>query len=213
MRKSFWSASSAAVAVLVGVAVWQLWPSDETVVSVPARVCDKSLPAKAAAQILPKSGKKYFEYINGTGFGAEFRPGESPPTCTLTGGGQRIRVEYNRHFNAPSLEIMAADDARAKVREESRTPGNASLSIGESYGYTSKHGAALLIDCRDDGETGIIEVSVDARKDSSANSSDTEAFAELAAETLRMATRQVYRCDNSTALPAGLPTLGTPRGA
>ncbi|WJV46490.1 hypothetical protein [Streptomyces flavofungini] len=213
MRKSWWGAGSAAVAVFVGVAAWQLWPSDETAVSVPARVCDGSLPAKAAAQILPKSGKRYFEYINGTGFGTAFRSGEAPPTCTFTGGGQRIRVEYNRHFNEPSLEIMAADDARKRVRKESKSPGKVSLSIGESYGYASSHGAALLLDCRDDGDTGIIEVSVDARTDSSADSSDTKAFAELAAETLRMATRHVYRCDNSTALPAGPPTLDAPRKA
>ncbi|QIB43833.1 MULTISPECIES: hypothetical protein [Streptomyces] len=171
------------------------------------------MPAKAAAQILPKSGKRYFEYINGTEFGTAFRPGEPPPTCTVTGGGQRIRVEYNRHFNEPSLGITAADDARGQAKKESKTPGNASLSVGESYGYASKHGAALLLDCRDDGETGVIEVSVDAGKEFSADSSDTKAFAELATEALRMVTRQVYRCDSNTPLPAGPPTLGAPRGA
>ncbi|MFD0417150.1 hypothetical protein [Streptomyces sp. NPDC127108] len=213
MRRTLWGAVSAAVAASVGVAVWQLSPSDETAVSVPARVCDESLPAKAVAQILPKSGKEYFEYINGNAFGTTFRPGESPPICTVTGGGQRIRVEYNRHFNAPSLEIMAADDARKQAKKESKAPGNASLSAGESYGYASEHGAALLLDCRDDGETGIVEVSVDAGKDFSADSSDIKAFAELAAETLRMATRQVYHCDDSKPLPAGPPALGAPRGA
>lgn len=43
------------------------------------------------------------------------------------------------------------------------------------------------------------------------DNSDPKAFADLTAETLRLAARDVYKCAASSSLPTGPPTLGHPR--
>lgn len=213
-RKSkLWVAFSAVVAVSAGVAVWRLWPSHEPAVSVPARVCTKTLPAEAVTQLLPKSGKKYHEYISGSiGFGAPDRPEEPPPSCKFSGGGRRVSIEHNHVFNSDSLGVWSADEARRKVEKESKLQGSVPVSLGRSYGYTRERGAVLLLDCRDRDMEGVIEVSVRDQDDSVSAESDAAAFAELAADTMRLARHKVYQCDGGATLPSGPPTLGASKG-
>ncbi|GHE73594.1 hypothetical protein GCM10018785_47140 [Streptomyces longispororuber] len=207
-----WGTVSLVAAALVGVAVWLMWPSSEPVVSLPARVCDEALPTGAPAALLPRTGKDYYESVVGSvEFNAPHDPAEPSPACNFSGGGRHITVEHDRHFNDKSLAIRAADEAKEAVAEEAQLPGRAPLSLGRSYGYAWKHGAVLLLNCRDEGEEGVIKVNVYDWKKFASEDSDAKAFGELAADTLRMATKSVYRCDHRSALPGGPPRLGRPR--
>ncbi|GHC49081.1 hypothetical protein GCM10010349_13160 [Streptomyces flavofungini] len=212
-KPKLWGAVSAVVAISAGVAVWQLWPSDAPAVSVPARVCTKSLPADSVSQLLPKNGKRYYEYINGdAGFGAPHRPEEPSPSCNFSGGGRWVSVEYNRVFNAKSLGVWSADEARRKVEKGSSIQGSVPVSLGQSYGYAREHDAVLLLNCRDRDMAGVIEVTVRDEGDFASNESDAKAFAELAADVMRLARKKVYQCDEGATLPSGPPTLGAPKG-
>ncbi|MEU1705121.1 hypothetical protein ABZ478_06910 [Streptomyces sp. NPDC005706] len=61
-----WS-TAAAVGVLAVACVvaWQLWPSDDADVAVPARVCDDALPGADVAALLPENGKPFTQWHAG----------------------------------------------------------------------------------------------------------------------------------------------------
>ncbi|KUF13036.1 hypothetical protein [Streptomyces silvensis] len=207
-----WGAVATVIVLSGGLVVWKAWPTPENV-SAPARVCEESLPAESATRLLPKHGDSYTEYITGsTEFGAAHRAEEPPPTCNFTGGGRRVVVEYNRHLNVDSIEMRSADEARERVERASRASGRTPLALGKAQGYAWAHGAVLLLDCSRSGLTGVVEASVGDGRDYTSATSDPEAFAALAADTLRLAGQKVYHCEGSAALPPGAPRLGTPRG-
>ncbi|MVO83429.1 hypothetical protein GPA10_01325 [Streptomyces sp. p1417] len=119
-------------------------------------------------------------------------------------------MEYSQHLN--STTIKNADKAKDQVAREAAEPGSIPLRLGNAHGYAWKHAAVLLLDCPKGKYPGIVEVSVDDRRDVEAGSADAEAFAALAADTLRLAGQKVYHCEGSAALPPGAPRLGKPRG-
>ncbi|MFD9863381.1 hypothetical protein [Streptomyces alboflavus] len=59
---------------------------------------------------------------------------------------------------------------------------------------------------------GVIEVSVRDQDDFASDESDAKAFAELAADAMRLARHKVYQCDEGANLPSGPPDLGAPKG-
>lgn len=205
---TLWVAVALVAVTSAGVAAWMFRPASKPLVSIPERVCAKSLPGKAVTELLPKRGKEYRDYISGADKFDVPHTGPAPD-CDLSGGGRWIRVKYNQHLNSDT--IKNADKAKEQVAREGAEPGSVPLRLGDARGYAWKHAAVLHLDCPEGKFPGIVEVSVDDRREFQADSSDAEAFAALAADTLRLAGRKVYRCEGAASLPEGPPQLGTPR--
>ncbi|MFD9881338.1 hypothetical protein ACFWZT_07720 [Streptomyces alboflavus] len=205
-KRNLWTAVTMALLTSIGVAVWQLWPASAPAVSVPDRVCDKRLSGKIAADLLPEEGEPYWENT-GDGFGV---PHDGPtPDCTIAADDREVSVEYFRYLDTDMHKY------RHKAREEAELvasiPGSVPLRLGEARGHASKRAAILLLNCPMRGYPGTVTASVYGMSGFPPDSSDVKAFAELTAETLRLAARDVYKCGSSPSLPTGSPTLGRPR--
>ncbi|WP_157855995.1 hypothetical protein [Streptomyces aureocirculatus] len=205
-KRNLWVAVSVTLVSSVGVVVWQLWPASAPAVSVPDQVCGNTLPGNLAADLLPKSGSKYWEDI-GEEFGVPYTG--PTPDCTIAAGDRELSVTYFQYLDLKRVKTI--DKAVERVEREAEEPGSAPLRLGEARGYASKRAAVLLLNCPTKGNPRIIEASVHDVDRSASAGSNTKAFAELTAETLRLAARDVYKCGGSPALPSGSPSLGRPR--
>ncbi|MER5305431.1 hypothetical protein ABT039_39030 [Streptomyces lasiicapitis] len=205
-KRNLWTAVAVALVTAAGVAVWQLWPASAPAVAVPDRVCERTLPGNLAADFLPETGDKYWENV-GDEFGAPYTG--PTPDCILSAGGRRVMVEYNKFLDTDRYKTR--HDAEEKVERVASNPGSAPLRLGEARGYASKHVAILLLNCSMQGYPGTITASVFGMSGFPSDSSNAKAFAELTAETLRLAARDVYKCPSGPALPTGSPSLGQPR--
>ncbi|GGR69744.1 hypothetical protein GCM10010252_04770 [Streptomyces aureoverticillatus] len=207
-KRNLWMVVAVAVVTSSGVAAWLLWPASKPAVSVPERVCAKKLSGKPAANLLPKRGERYQEYGNHLEeFGSPYAG--PPPICTFVAGDRRVTVDYGKFLDTDRYKTR--HEAEEQVERVASNPGSAPLRLGEARGYTSKRAAILLLNCPMQGYPGTITARVYDKDDFPSDSSDPKAFAELTAETLRLAARDVYKCRGSSALPTGSPTLGQPR--
>ncbi|WP_405660587.1 hypothetical protein [Streptomyces sp. RK9] len=205
-KRNLWTAVAVALVTAAGVAVWQLWPASDPAIAVPDRVCGRTLPGHLVADFLPEAGEQYWENV-GDEFGVPYTG--PTPECILSAGGRRVMVEYNKFLDTGRYK--ARHDAEDKVERIANNPGSVPLRLGEARGYVSKHVAILRLNCPMQGAPGTITASVFGISGFPPGRSDEKAFAELTAETLRVAARDVYKCASSSALPTGSPSLGQPR--
>lgn len=204
-KRNLWVAVTVALVASAGVAVWQLWPAGAPAVSVPDRVCAKKLPGKIAADLLPEEGEPYWENSE-DGFGGLH---EAPtPDCTIGADDREVDVSYFRYSDTDMHKFR--HKAEEEVDRVARTPGSTPLRLGEARGYASKHAAVLILNCPMQRYPGTLTASVHGVRGFPSADSDPKAFAELTAETLRLAARDVYKCRSSSALPTGSPVLGRP---
>ncbi|MFH8794344.1 hypothetical protein [Streptomyces sp. NPDC017941] len=207
-RRNLWTAVAVALVTSAGVAVWQLWPTDASTIAIPDQVCGRTLPGKLAADLLPDTGDQYQERV-GNGFGA---PENGPtPECILSAGGRRVMVEYNKFLDTDLHKTRR--QAEEKVERVAKNPGSVPLRLGDARGYGAKYVAILSLNCPMQGYQGTVTASAFGMSGFPSDSSKAQAFAELTAETLRLAARNVYKCTGSgtSALPGGPPSLGRPR--
>ncbi|MGA4839900.1 hypothetical protein [Streptomyces sp. G45] len=208
-KGSFWIAVAAALLASAGVAIWKLWPTDAPAVAVPDRVCANTLPGKLAADLLPKRGDQYWENV---GPGDRFDVPYTGPTpdCTFASGDREVSVMYFQYVDVD--RVKSIDEAKEKVEREAEGPGSAPLRLGEARGYASKRAAVLLLNCPMRENPRIIEARVYHRGSLPSDGLGAKKLAALASEVMRLAAKDVYKCDSDSALPAGEPTLGQPRG-
>ncbi|MCX5082027.1 hypothetical protein ACWCOW_26340 [Streptomyces sp. NPDC001939] len=209
-RDARWKVPAAVVVVLLvlgGLGGWLLWPDEEPVVAVPAKVCEASLPGGAVKGLVPERGEKFREE-NAYNFATA---GHSPEAvrrwglgqCQLTGGGASVKVEYRL--------LQGGDYTRADVDTDARESGSTPLALGAAGGYLKGPGAHLFVDCpvRPGGDE-LLEVSVGVggngadEKDRAVRSSASA----LAADAARHVARDIRRCPGAENLPSGPPRIG-----
>ncbi|MEV0775575.1 hypothetical protein [Streptomyces sp. NPDC050428] len=188
------------VAILAGLGVWALWPSDEPVIAVPDRVCGGALPGGPVGDLLPERGKGFEEELVGSS-----SPGSISPVwkCRVLGGGQSVYLAYS-----PILD--PADYGPEDITRDARKPGNVPLSWGTNKGYVEGKTVSLFVGCENsDGGDVLLEVSATVnRGERNLTDATTRGKAvALAADTARFAAPRVEVCKPGT-LPETAPEIG-----
>lgn len=186
-----------------GIAAWRFWPASEVPVAVPNRVCDRVLPGDVVSKLLPDKGKEFQESVSGE---VDFNEvTNKPPTCRLSAGGRIIAVSYD-HF-AESKFTSTIESVKARIEENTNAPGSTAIRFGDSRGYSSSHGAELIIDCpkRFSSEStprrGIIRVTVYEVPPVTTTVADRGNFGRFAAQVMRAVSKDVVQCKGGAAFP------------
>lgn len=200
MRKHLIMPVGLGAAALVGLGAWALWPSGESAIAVPDRVCDSALPGGPVRDLLPERGKGFEEEMVGAS-----SPGSISTVwkCRLVGGGHSVHLT--------SSPLLDPDDYGPEdIAEDSRRPGNAPLSWGANKGVIEGNTVALYVGCEgSDGRDSLLAVSTSVnRGDGKLKDRATrEKAVTLAADTARFVASRVYFCEPAP-LPDTAPKIG-----
>ncbi|MFE2988177.1 hypothetical protein [Streptomyces sp. NPDC059262] len=175
--------------------------------TVPAKVCEASLPGGAVKGLMPERGEE-FQEKNAYNFATGGHSSDAVRNwglgqCLLAGGGVSLKVEYRF--------LQGGDYTRADVERDARESGSTPLTLGDAGGYLEGPGAHLFVDCpvRPGGDE-LLEVSVGVGgngvdvKDRAVRSS----AAGLAADAARHVARDIRSCPDAEKLPSGPPRIG-----
>ncbi|GGW81493.1 hypothetical protein GCM10010503_68580 [Streptomyces lucensis JCM 4490] len=192
------AAAAVGVLAVAGVAAWQMWPSGEPDVAVPARVCEGALPGTEVKALLPEKGKQFSQWHTGV-----FNPEEpytraAPGTCKVYGGGRAVRIEH--------LLYSGSDYTMKDVARDAGAAGATPIALGAAAGFHKGDTTSLFIDCSSDQGKAVVEVDVTYRKTS--DRAVIRTMASLAADTLRLEARGLWDCDGAERLPNGSPRVG-----
>ncbi|MEU1459829.1 hypothetical protein ABZ467_03885 [Streptomyces sp. NPDC005727] len=190
----------AAVVVLAGAGVvaWQVWPSEDSDVAVPARVCDDALPGADVAALLPKEGKQFSQWHTGVLNPEHPYSRKAPGTCKVYGGGKAVRIEHSLYAKADYTMKDVARDAGAA--------GATRITLGAAEGFHKGDTTSLFADCSSEQGKAVVEVDVTYQK--TADRAVVQRMASLAADTLRLEARKLWDCDGADSLPDGTPRVG-----
>ncbi|WP_158778698.1 hypothetical protein [Streptomyces cellulosae] len=185
---------------VAGVVAWQVWPSEEPAVAVPARVCDGALSGAAVRELLPEKGKPFAEWHSGAFNPRSVDSKQRPGTCKVYGGGKSVRIDHSSYLQ--STYSMKNVDRGASMA------GNIRITLGKAIGYYKGDTVFLFADCtgKYDKEKALVEVDVTYEK--TTNRATIQNMASLAADTLRLEAREIWRCESADALPNGSPQVG-----
>ncbi|MGW5371708.1 hypothetical protein ACWER6_35790 [Streptomyces sp. NPDC004009] len=198
-RGGLWIALAAVVVLAVaGVVAWQVWPSGDSDVAVPARVCDDALPGADVAALLPDKGKQFTQWHTGVLNPEHPYARKAPGTCKVYGGGEAVRIEHSLYAKADYTMKDVARDAGA--------PGATRITLGAAEGFHKGDTTSLFTDCSAGQDKAVVEVDVTYRKTS--DPAVIRKMASLAADTLRLEARKLWNCAGANSLPAGAPRVG-----
>ncbi|MFI6929938.1 hypothetical protein [Streptomyces sp. NPDC050287] len=188
------------VLAVAGVVAWQVWPSEEPAVAVPARVCDGALSGAAVRALLPEKGKSFAEWHSGAFNPRSIDVKQRPGTCKVYGGDKSVEISHS--FYLQSDYSMKDADRGASMA------GNTRITLGKALGYYKGDTVFLFADCTGqyDKEKTLVEVDVTYEK--TTNRTAIQNMASLAADTLRLEARELWRCETADALPNGSPKVG-----
>jgi hypothetical protein len=185
---------------VAGVVVWQVWPSEEPAVAVPARVCDDALPGAAVRALLPEKGKAFSEFhtdaFNPKNLHTEAKPG----TCKMYGGGKSIKIGHSFYLQSE----YSMEDAVRGAKRESLTR----ITLGKAVGYYKGDTVFLFADCSSKAAETEALVEVDVTFEKTTDRTVIQNMASLAADTLRLEARELWTCDGADDLPNGSPKIG-----
>ncbi|MFD3501806.1 hypothetical protein [Streptomyces sp. NPDC058678] len=185
---------------VAGVVAWQIWPSEEPAVAVPAQVCDDALPGAAAKVLLPDKGKPFSDWASGV-FNPRYpykRAGSG--TCKLYGGGKAITIEHSFYLQS---EYSMQDVARGAEQA-----GNKKITLGKAHGYYKGDTVFLFADCSPKAAEAKALVEVDVTFEKTTDRTVIQNMASLAADTLRLEARELWACEGADELPNGSPQVG-----
>jgi hypothetical protein len=190
--------ASVVVLAVVGVVAWQMWPSGDSDVAVPARVCDNALPGADVKTLLPEKGKQFSQWDTGVFNPAEPYTKKAPGTCKVYGGGKAVRIEHSLY--------SGADYTMKEVARDASAAGATRIMLGEAEGFHKGDTTSLFADCSSGQGKAVVEVDVTYHKTS--DRAVIQKMASLAADTLRLEARRLWDCDGAHSLPNGIPQLG-----
>jgi hypothetical protein len=196
--------AGAMVLALAGVTVWQVWPGEESAVSVPSKVCENAVPSTSLKALLPETGES-FEEERSYNFSSSRSRGVDGPTagdCELSGGGKSLTINYRR-LQSPDLTF---DD----VKRDAAEPGSTLITLGPAQGYIRGARTELFVSCPfATGRADLLEIEIGASGFSDEADSDTKQdLAGFAADTARVVAQELVGCESADDLPAGVPKLG-----
>ncbi|WP_411148594.1 hypothetical protein [Streptomyces sp. A30] len=185
---------------VAGAVVWQVWPSEEPAVAVPAQVCDDALPGAVVKELLPEKGEPFSQWSSGVLNPQEPYRKQAPGTCKLYGGGKAITINHSFYLQSE----YSMEDAVRGAKEEGLTR----ITLGKAVGYYKGDTVFLFADCSSKAaETeALVEVNVTFEK--TTERTVIQNMASLAADTLRLETRELWTCDGADDLPNGSPQIG-----
>ncbi|WP_212910180.1 hypothetical protein [Streptomyces sp. TS71-3] len=190
-------AIAALLLVAVGIGAWQLWwPA----VGVPDRVCQQAIPGRYAADVLPKRGEHFdeeFVYAFTTA-GIYWR---HSGTCTLSGGGRGLGIDFVRQ--------RTSDYDSADLAEDRGRPGNRPVRLGPALGFAHGWRVDLFTDCSSPNGKAFLRVEVSMDGSGKPDDEELQNLADLAGGTMRAVANKRIACKEGTPkLPDGAPKLG-----
>jgi hypothetical protein len=208
-RTLFVGLAIAVPGVLVAFGTWWRWPLQQSTVTVPAKVCQESLPDDAVKSLMPERGEK-FQEKNAYNFASAGHSQKSMRDwglgqCLLTGGGVSVEVEYRL--------LQGGEYTRDDVERDAHQSGSTSLTLGDATGYLDGPGAHLFVNCpvRAGGDE-LLEISVGVGGEGADVKDRTvrASAAALAADTARHAAQEIRHCAGAERLPGAPPSPATP---
>jgi hypothetical protein len=183
-----------------GVLTWQLWPSQETDVAVPARVCDNALPGVDVKALLPETGKPFSQWHTGVFNPEEPYSKKEPGTCKVYGGGKSVTIKHSLY--------SGSDRTMKDITREASAAGATRIALGEAKGFHEGDTTSLFSDCSSaQAETKAV-VEVDVTYEETTDRAVIRKMAALAADTLRLEARKLWDCNGAGDLPSGIPQVG-----
>jgi hypothetical protein len=188
------------VLAVAGVVAWQMWPSAETSVAVPARVCDDALPGADVEALLPEEGKPFSQWHTGVFNPQEPYSKKEPGTCKVYGGGKSITIKHSLYSGSDYTMKDAARDANAA--------GATRITLGKATGFHEGDTTSLFAACSSEQAQTKALVEVDVTYQKTTDRAVIQKIASLAADTLRLEARKLWTCDGANDLPNGNPRVG-----
>ncbi|WP_159050491.1 hypothetical protein [Streptomyces cellostaticus] len=183
-----------------GVTAWQMWPSEEATVAVPAHVCESALPGADVKALLPAKGKQFAEWHTGTFNPEGGSASKVPGTCKVYGGGKSVTIKHSLYAGSDYTMKDVARDASSK--------GATRIALGEAKGFHEGDTTYLFVDCSSvqDETKALVEVDITYQK--TTDRAVIQKMASLAADTLRLEAQKLWTCDGADGLPKGSPQVG-----
>jgi hypothetical protein len=188
------------VLTVAGVAAWQLWPSEEAAVAVPARVCDDALPGADVKALLPKEGKPFTQWHTGVFNPREPYPKKEPGTCKVYGGGESITIKQSLY--------SGSDYTMKEVGRDATAAGAIRITLGQAHGFHKGDTTSLFVDCSSDQDQTKSLVEVDVTYHQTSDRAVIRKMASLAADALRLEAQKLWTCTGADDLPSGGPQVG-----
>ncbi|MFI6347802.1 hypothetical protein [Streptomyces sp. NPDC050560] len=186
------------VLVAVGIGAWQLWP--ESAVGVPGEVCAGTVPGKYVGEVLPKKGEHYKEDFT-YGYTTAGRQGRGSGTCTLSGGGKGLGLNFNR---VPTSHYGSADLTKDRERA-----GNTPFTLGPARGFAHGWKVELFTACSSANGKANLEVEVSTTASGKPDDKALGHLAALAGDGMRTIANKLIACKEGTPeLPDGSPKVG-----
>ena len=184
---------------VAGVVAWQLWPSEKSAVAVPARVCDSALPGADVKALLPEKGKPFTEWHTGTFNPEAGAAKQKPGTCKVYGGGKSVTIDHSLYFGSDYTMKDVARDASAA--------GATGIVLGEAKGFHKGDSTSLFTDCSSEQDKTKALLEIDVTYEKTTDRAVIRKMASLAADTLRLEARELWKCDGADSLPNGSPEI------
>lgn len=187
------------VLAVAGVVAWKVWPSEETSVAVPARVCDDALPGADVKALLPKKGKAFAQWHTGVFNPQEPYTKKESGMCKVYGGGESVTIKQSLY--------SGSDYTMKEVSRDATAAGSTRITLGEAEGFHKGDTTSLFVDCSSEqGQTkSLVEVDVTYQKTS--ERAAIRKMASIAADTLRLEAQKLWTCTRADDLPNGSPQV------
>lgn len=196
--------AGAAGLALAGITAWQLWPGEDSVVAVPEKVCQSSMPSSYLKSLLPKKGDSFKEEDSYNFFSSRSEGSDGPTAgeCELSGGGKSLTINYRR-LQSPDLNFE-------DVKQTAAEPGSTPIALGPAQGYIRGPRTELFVSCPfAKGRADLLEIEVGASGFAGETDRDTKQnLAGFAADTARVVAQNLVGCEGADDLPDGAPQLG-----
>ncbi|WEO94939.1 hypothetical protein A6P39_013460 [Streptomyces sp. FXJ1.172] len=188
------------VLAMAGGVAWQMWPPKETTVAVPARVCDDALPGTDVKSLLPEKGEPFSQWHTGVFNPEQPYTKKEPGTCKVYGGGKSVTIKHSLY--------AGSDYTMKNVARDAISTGAIRIVLGEAQGFHKGDTVYLFTACSSKhAETkSLVEVDVTYRKTS--DRTVIQKMALLAADTLRLESRNLWTCEGADDLPNSPPRIG-----
>ncbi|GAA1679032.1 hypothetical protein [Streptomyces yatensis] len=192
--------AAAAALLLICAGTW--WAIDasqssDEAIEIPEKVCDERVSGKSVTNLFPKKGDKFKEETY------QFDARRNYGDCKLQAGGEKAGFSY--------IYRSGGKYPRKSIQSQ-----GVRVSLGEAYGYMSKHNGAILlyIPCgtnaeKDTGSRLLITAGasmVEQAKESQQLNESMKEIGPLAAFTAQAArdmSRGWFKCPGSESLPDG----------